>query len=129
MAIVWVDDDIEVIDPVIQPIIDGGYEIIRFRTINEAMTSLDDLRTADLILLDMIIPPGDDQNDVGIYSGVWILKKLRKEFDINTPVIVFSVVNPEKLKDELSGLDVAKYVRKPALPSELHKAVNEVLGK
>jgi DNA-binding response OmpR family regulator len=127
MKTVWIDDDIEIIDPVIKPLIQAGHEIAKIRTIRDALDSIEVLRTCDLILLDMILPPGDDE-DFGYYSGVRLLCKLREEHDVATPVIVFSVVDPDRVKEELDPLNVAKYVRKPALPSELKKAVDAVLG-
>ena len=128
MKIAWIDDDIEIIEPVIQPLVREGHEIAGIRTIRDALDSIETLRTCDLILLDMILPPGDLDEDFGYYSGAPLLRKLREEYGVATPVIVFSVVDPDRVREELDPLDVADYVRKPALPSELKRAVDAVLG-
>lgn len=128
MKIAWIDDDIEIIDPVIQPLLQDGHEITRIRTIRETLDSVEALRTCDLILLDMILPPGDLDEDFGYYSGIPLLRRLREEHGLATPVIVFSVVDPNKVQEQLNLLNVAGYVRKPALPSELKEAIYEVLG-
>lgn len=128
MKIVWIDDDIEIIDPVIQPLVQQGHEISKIRTIRKALDSVETLRTCDLVLMDMILPPGAWDEDVGDHLGVALLRRLREEHDVATPVIVFSVVDPNKVKEQLDPLNVAKYVRKPALPSELKRAVDAVLG-
>jgi len=128
MSIVWIDDDIEIIDPVVQPIVEAGHEITRIRRADQALDSVEALQSADLILLDMILPVGDHEEDFGRYPGVTLLRKLREEHGVKTPVIVFSVVEEEKLEEELKSLDVADYVLKPALPSELKAAVDKVIG-
>lgn len=128
MKITWIDDDIEIIEPVIRPLVQDDHDITRIRTVRDALDSVEALRTCDLILLDMILPPGDLDEDFGYYSGVPLLRRLREEHGIATPVIVFSVVDPNRVIDELYLLNVADYVRKPALPSELKQAVDAVLG-
>jgi DNA-binding response OmpR family regulator len=128
MRIVWIDDDIDIIEPVSRGLVDDGHEITRIRTIREALDSVETLKTCDLILLDMILPSGDWDEDFGYYSGVPLLRKLREEYEVTVPVIVFSVVDPNKIKEQLDQLNVADYVLKPALPSELKEAVDAVLG-
>lgn len=127
MRIAWIDDDIEIIDPVIKPLIQDGHGITRIRTIRDALDSVETLQTCDLILMDMILPPGESDQDFGYYSGVPLLRMLREEYGVTTPVIVFSVVDPKRVEEELASLDTADYVLKPALPSELKEAVDAVL--
>jgi DNA-binding response OmpR family regulator len=128
MIIAWIDDDTDIIDPVIEPLEQDGHEIIRMRTVRGALDAVETLRTCDLILLDMIIPIGDDNEEWDYYSGASLLRKLREEHSVTTPVIAFSVVDSRKVEEQLDTLDVAQYVRKPALPSELKEAVDAVLG-
>jgi len=128
MKIAWIDDDTEIIDPVIEPLVEDEHEIARIRTMRGALDSIETLRRCDLIILDMIIPVGDSNNDFEDYSGVSLLYKLRKEHGVTTPVIVFSVVDQKKVEGQLEALNVADYVRKPALPTDLKKAVDAVLG-
>jgi CheY-like chemotaxis protein len=126
--IAWIDDDIEIIDPVIRPLVGSGDEITRMRTVREALDSVETLRNCDLIILDVILPPGDLEEDLGNYSGVPLLLRLREEHGVATPAIVFSVVDPNRVTEKLEQLNVAGYVRKPALPSELKERVDAVLG-
>jgi CheY-like chemotaxis protein len=104
-----------------------GHEIIRINTVGEALGAVEVLQTCDLVLLDMIIPLGDCDEDFDYYSGAPLLRKLREEHNVTTPVIVFSVTDPSKTEEELASLNVAEYVRKPALPTELKEAVDAVL--
>lgn len=128
MNIAWIDDDTEIIDPVVKPLVEAGHDIHRYRTIRQAIDGLPTIRTCDLIILDVIIPPGDSFENIPHYSGPWLLAKLRHEHQLQTPVIIFSVVDPEKLSAELDPLKISAYVRKPALPSELKGKVDEVLS-
>jgi DNA-binding response OmpR family regulator len=128
MRIVWIDDDIDIIEPVSHGLVDDGHEITQIRTFQEALDSVETLKTCDLVLLDMILPSGDWDGDFGYYPGVPLLRKLREEYEVTAPVIVFSVVDPNRIKEQLGELNVADYVLKPALPGELKKAVDAVLG-
>ena len=127
VKIAWIDDDTDIIDPVVEPLEEAGYTIERFRTIEAALGAINYLETSDLILLDMILPPGDLDEDFGRYSGVALLRKLREIHGVATPVVVFSVVDMKKVIEQLKPLGIGGYVRKPALPSELKDAVDAVL--
>lgn len=128
MKIAWIDDDIEIIDPVIEPLVQDDHEITRIRTVRDALDLVETLRACDLILLDMIVPTGDDDEDFEYYAGTLLLRELREKHEVTTPVIVFSVVDPGRVEGQLQPLNIADYVRKPALPTELKEAVDAVLG-
>ena len=127
MNIIWIDDDVDIIDAVVSRLSD--HDFTRIRTIREALRVVEDLQACDLILLDMILPPGDLEYDYGHYSGLTLLRTLREEHEITAPVVAFSVVDPDKIRDEIESLGVTSYVRKPAMPTELEKAVREALGQ
>jgi CheY-like chemotaxis protein len=129
LRIFWIEDDADIIWAVVQPLVDAGNEIRTLKTISGALKAVEELKTADLIILDMILPPGDLQEDLGDYPGIWLLKKLREKYEVSAPVIVLSVVNGAKLESLLEGLPVASYLRKPVLRSELRKAVEAILAQ
>jgi CheY-like chemotaxis protein len=129
LRIYWIEDDADIIWAVVQPLVDTGNEVHSLKTISSALEAVEELKMADLILLDMILPPGDLQGDLGDYPGIWLLRKLREEYKVPTPIIVLSVVNGAKLESLLEGLSVASYLRKPVLRSELRKAVEDVLAQ
>jgi len=128
-TIYWIDDDTDIIDPVVSPLVCAGHHIMRLRTVMEALEAVEQIRQADLILLDMILPPGQTDRQFSYYSGIDLLQELREVHGVTTPVVIFSVVDPEKTLQELKNLDVVYFVRKPALPSELQTAVEEALGE
>ena len=99
-TIVWIEDDIDIIEPVIRPLELAGYTFVKLRTIAEALNLIDVIRQADLVLLDMILPPSQIDREFGRYPGRKLLEILRKEYGITTPVIALTVVTqPEVLED------------------------------
>jgi DNA-binding response OmpR family regulator len=126
--IVWIEDDAPIIEPVVRPLRNAGYQIVVYPTVSEALEAVEEMRTADLILLDMILPPGSSQQELGPYPGLFILRQLRKKHDVTTPVIAFTVVTRDRLVGELRELGVADVLNKPILPSELKQRVEEVLS-
>ncbi len=128
-TIVWIEDDVDVIASVARPLERAGHRFVHLRNIAEAREHFDLLRKADLILLDMILPPGATEPTMftGRYPGQALLREMR-EAGIETPVIVLSVVAREDVHRELERLGVADVIRKPVLPSELKRRVEAVLG-
>jgi CheY-like chemotaxis protein len=126
-TILWVEDDIDIIKPVIYPLLTAGFQIIGCQTYAEALTHIQDLHEYDLILLDLILPPG--KSDVkGEYLGLEFLRRLRREFDIQIPVIVFSVVaNAPNISEEIKSLGAIP-LHKPIRPSDLKYEVFDILG-
>jgi CheY-like chemotaxis protein len=127
LRIFWIEDDADIIWAVVQPLVDAGNQVHTLKTISSALKAVEALKMADLILLDMILPPGDSQEDLGDYPGIWLLRKMREEYGVSAPVIVLSVVDGAKLEGLIEGLSVASYLRKPVLRSELRGAVEKVL--
>lgn len=129
-TIVWIEDDTDIIYPVVRPLERAGYLFIRLRTASEALEleAVEQIRNADLILLDMLLPAGKTEPVVGEYSGKDILYQLRKVHGVTTPVVIFTVVINTTLLHQLEELNVADIVRKPVRPSELKERVEKALG-
>src|SRR5574341_508515 len=115
--IAWIEDDIGIIQDVIQPLINEGYIFTYLRTIRDALDNINLLQSVDLILLDLIFPAGIDMTDFSRYPGVGLLEKLRNDFSIETPVVVFTVVTNGQAQKRLRELGVAEIVNKPVKPS------------
>jgi len=125
-TIVWLEDDINIIEPVIKPLLQT-YRVERITTVKEAMERIDLLRDADLILLDVLLPTGTAEESSERYTGVKLLEDLRAQ-GIKTPVLVFSVVGMKEVDSRLQQLGIEGYVRKPVFPSELQARVEEIFG-
>lgn len=126
-TIVWIEDDIDIIEPVVRPLELAGYTFVRLRTIAEVLNAIDVIWQADLVLLDMILPPSQIDREFGRYPGRKLLEILRKEYGIITPVIALTVVTQPEVLEDLWKLGVADVLRKPIRPSVLKQRVEEVL--
>lgn len=127
-TIAWIEDDTDIIDPVVEPLIDAGYEINRYNTIAQVLEHKKEIIRADLILLDMIVRPGVTDRRFGRYPGLDLLREWRGE-KIETPVVALTVVRRDEVTRQLKELGVADIVYKPVRPSELKERVERVLGK
>lgn len=127
--IAWIEDDIGIIQDVIQPLINDGYKFTYLRSVQEALNGMELLKSADLILLDLIFPTGDETIEFSQYPGISLLRKLRNEFKIQTPVIAFTVVTNGEAHKQLTDLGVVEIINKPVRPSELRDIVNQTLAK
>jgi DNA-binding response OmpR family regulator len=131
-TIVWIEDDTDVIDPVVRPLERAGHQVIRLHTVREGLDAMDTMRQADLILLDIALPPADTPYDTDaetalpLYAGLSFLHQLRQASDLKTPVMVFTDLRCPQLKRTLQVLDVADIVYMPIRPSELHRRIEAV---
>ena len=125
--IVWIEDDTNIINDVVRPLERSGFVIERFYTVKEALDNVEALQACDLILLDLIIPPGDTDERFGHYPGMYLLRTFREQYQLEQPVIVLSVVADADVFQDLKTLN-AEIENKPILPSKLKRLVEEVLG-
>ncbi len=131
-TIVRIEDDTDIIDPVVRPLERAGHRFVRLHTAQEALDAIDELRRADLILLDIIFPPVqashgfDLANGFNQYTGLHLLRELRETPGVTTPVVVLTVVIRPELDAELQALDVVDIIHKPVRPSELKRRVEAV---
>ena len=124
--IVWIEDDTNIINDVVRPLERSGYQIERFYTVKEALDNIEALEACDLILLDLIIPPGNTDERFGNYPGMFLLRTFREKYQLEQPVIVLSVVADAEVFQDLKTLG-AEVENKPILPSKLKRLVEEVL--
>lgn len=125
--IVWIEDDVDIIGPVVRPLEKAGFEIIRLRTAKEVFDNVAKLHEADLILLDMLLPDGGSGLELGRYTGMDIFKELLENHDLHTPVVALTVVAREEVRKNLRDLGIADIIRKPVRPSELKERIEQIL--
>lgn len=127
-VIAWIEDDTDIIDPVVSLLEREGHRFIRIRSIGEALDRVDIIRNCDLILLDVILPQGQADRQYTRYAGKDLLRELRQQHGVTTPVVVLSVVSNAEVQRELESLQVSDIVKKPVLPSKLRERVERVLA-
>ncbi len=127
--IIWVEDDIAIIKPLVRPLENAGYEIDYVLSVADALAKLEQIKQADLLLLDMIYPSGKGEDIEQRYPGLAVLEMLRNEYHVETPVIVLTVVSNPGVLERLKALTVADIINKPVRPSTLKSSVERVLEK
>lgn len=73
-----------------------------------------------LVILDLVLPDRD---------GREVLRDMKYEFRISTPVFVLSAVTKDVVRIECMGLGADRYFAKPFAPEELSEAVHKLLQK
>ena len=129
ICIAWIEDDSDVIFGVVKPLIKQGVTINTYYNYAEAINHIDEIRDCDLILLDIILPPGAS-DEKGNSLGIKLLRLLRNEYQVKMPIIIFSIVaNASDIisTSELESLG-AQALPKGITPQELKTEVIEILG-
>lgn len=94
-----------------------GYEIITAADGKEGMEFLN-TQKFDLVVTDLLMP---------VHSGLEIIQKIKKDPEINVPVIVLSAAGLEKNVVEAFQLGADDFVTKPFSPEELSLRIKKNL--
>lgn len=127
--ILWIEDDASKLMGLVKPLEKDGHKIIVAIDEKEALELIDKFNF-DLILIDIIIPAGI-KNDKGDehFVGMRLLNRLMVEMNIQTPIIVLSVVHDKEMVDKMFLMGVNKVLSKGVLlPSKLRHEIYETLG-
>jgi len=128
-TIVWLEDDAPVIAPVVDPLVEAGYQVLEIHTVADALEKVEIIRSADVVLMDIILPLGEAAFEAGPHSGIDLLRHLREKEQIDTPVVIFTVIDVEPYRSELEqDLRVADILKKPVLPSELKRRIDRAVA-
>jgi CheY-like chemotaxis protein len=115
-TILWVDDEIELLQPHLQVLRSRGYEV-ETATCGEDALVLANQRRFDLIFLDEMM--------IGM-SGLETLQQL-KRLDPHRPVVMVTKNEQESLMDEAIGRSIDDYLTKPISPSQILAACKKFL--
>ncbi len=126
-TIAWIEDDAYIIYDLIKPLEKAGYKIERFGTKAEVLRNVATIKDCDAIIMDVILPPGEECALEESYGGVSVLRSLRSEHNVNIPIVVCTVVRSPDVHRQLKDLGVSEILLKPVLPSKLKEAVERVL--
>ncbi len=127
LKVAWIEDDYDEISSLVGILELDGYEIPRYRTRPDVDKSIEEILSCDAIILDIILPPTEDEP----YQGLSILRILRQVHHYEKPVIVCSLVRAPGVMDELRKLGVSNgnILHKPVRPSVLAATVKKALGQ
>jgi CheY-like chemotaxis protein len=123
--IAWIEDDHERIESLVRLLKRDGHTILPYSWWQEVKEQIETILACDAIILDIILPPVEDDP----YLGLSVLEQLRKERGYQGPVVVCSrVQNPVVLR-ELEELGVTEILHKPVRPSVLYDTVTKALAE
>ncbi|MBP5418600.1 MAG: bifunctional response regulator/alkaline phosphatase family protein [Bacteroidales bacterium] len=116
--ILWIDDEIEMLRPHCMSLNNRGHEV---STANNAFDALDDLRTHhyDLIFLDENMPGR---------SGLDVLPDI-KVLAPDTPVVMVTKSEEERVMEEAIGSKIAYYLVKPINSAQLLACIKQLIDK
>ncbi len=130
-TIVFIDDEHGPIDYYVQALSESGHQVERFDTVEKTFAHLDTRRTADIYVVDIMMPTHGhlrlkDSAD-GLASGVVIHREIRRVFPKVPIIMLTSISNPEIL----GGLPLEENTRIESkidtLPYELVEIVANTL--
>jgi|GEM_PF-989142 len=133
--IVWIDDDYDVIGPVVTPLKNEGFSFTVYMSYVETEKNLMSILDADCVIVDLILPPGASLNKNESqklkgkeFLGLEIIRKLKeKGKEATPPILVFSASDNDA--DALKEFSDLPHLAKPVRPSELKEAVHSLLKK
>ncbi len=125
--IAWIEDDVEIIGPLVEPLERSGHTILRFHSLVEAKEAIGAIQGCDLILLDMLFPTG--QPDASGYQGLELAHYF-KDHAPTVPVLVLTVVTNKQMTDAATALpNVVRILKKPVLPSTLEREAELAISR
>lgn len=140
-TLAWIEDDSYALDGIMMPLRKVGFTIVKYFSYAEAMRHIGIIKQCDIIIVDLILPPGKDvkcyDHIVDEYQsrdlyGLRILYALCNDstFDLKKPIIILSVIAHEEERaraEELRRLNV-HLLAKPAhgrdVKAEVYKLLN-----
>lgn len=130
--ILFVDDDPVRIKEHVTMLRDEDYRVIQVQTIKDAEKEYRKRSgNLNLIILDVMIPYEHYIGEQSIESrkgGIFFLKEVRTDKSKEQlPVVVFTVIKHDEIKNECFGIGCNDYLLKPCLPSLLLKTVQKYL--
>lgn len=118
MKKILVADDSEFIRKVLKESLSSKYEVVLANT-GEKTIEMYKKEKPDLVLLDIIMPEGEEE-------GIQVLEKLIA-MDKKAVVIMLTAVGQDTIRAECKGLGVKGYITKPFSEEEVLKEVRKHL--
>jgi DNA-binding response OmpR family regulator len=72
----------------------------------------------DLIIMDIHLP---------YHSGLELIKYLRKDLNLDTPVLIVTAFSDQQMQHQSGGLGISGYIVKPFNPADLLKQLKSIL--
>ena len=127
IKMMWIEDEIPDLSGFLNPFIAEGIEVITTASYIEAIDILNKIKDIDIFLIDLRLPFGDgNEKDLeDKYLGLKLIKHIRNNLNLKTPIFIFSVVYDLNINKELNDLDVEEQLQKGTYSDE--EACNKVI--
>ncbi len=119
MKVLVCEDDEMVLKMVEFKLEKEGYEVILAKDGKEAIELIETLKP-DIIITDIMMP---------YLTGLEIVHKVRKQLNMNVPIIIVSSIGLEKTVLEAFQLGADDFITKPFSPNELSVRIKRLLMK
>lgn len=136
--ILWIEDDYYAIKGLFKPLEKEGFKVNVATSALDAYNQLQNWRTYDLIVVDLIVPLSDDDAKIPPqvkfwedeqYVGLGIAKWLARDLKVERPVLLLSVVRDPIANFNLSEFGLKYYLSKSGLlPSRVKEKVLRILA-
>lgn len=114
--ILWVDDEIEHLEPQMMHLSARGFEVIPSRHPSEALKLLSE-RPIDLLIVDEHMPG---------MEGLELARRVKRTYP-NLPIIMVTKDEEERLIEAAVGVEIADFLIKPVKPQQLLSACKRIL--
>ncbi len=135
--ILWIEDDYYAIKGLVRPLEKNGFQVDAATSAIEGYHKASSWQRYDLIVVDLILPLSDDEQDLPEkvsawryeeYVGVGLLKWLLTDLKVTCPVMLLSVVRHPMHTFQLGQMGLASYLPKRGLlPSQVKAEVFRLL--
>jgi len=132
--ILWIEDEIDdVLYEMQLPFIKEGYYIDKVKKASDALKKIEEgnLSKYDFIIIDIMLPHGENFNMDEPYEGLEILKKLMDEKYSKERIIVYTIVYEDGVKRKITEeWGIKHFYLKEENPSKnfLYKKIKEIEG-
>lgn len=131
--ILFVDDEKREMHSYVTELYFSGYEVSFENNVDDALTFVAaNLNRIDLLILDIMMPPGSSFKDVdtedGLRTGVRFYERIRENAP-NLPVMIFTNVSDECVAERFRREAKCRFLQKKNyLPYQLVEKVKEMLA-
>ncbi|MCX7605865.1 MAG: PglZ domain-containing protein [Bacteroidia bacterium] len=115
--ILWVDDEIEHLEPQVLHLADRGFEVLPARHPSEALQILQQ-QNVDLLIVDEHMPG---------MEGIELARQIKRSHPY-LPVIMVTKDEEERLMEAAVGVDIADFLIKPVKPQQLLSTCKRLLA-
>ena len=133
MKVLYIDDeaDTEKMASKFEIMKENGIDVASVVKVEDVLPMLKKLSSEiGLIVLDIIMPPGDfykmDETNGGTTTGLRLLKDIRKEYK-NILIIIISIKRPKNTEEILNKYNVSKWLDKPISTYLVAKTIKSLM--